>query len=52
VRCCGLSVDINEDEAMDVDGIADVVERIEEESAKVSPPLLVAYARPSPPSTP
>lgn len=35
VRCCGLSEDIDEDEAMDIDGIADVVERIEEESAKV-----------------
>lgn len=35
VRCCGLMADVDEDEAMDVDGIADTVERIEEESAKV-----------------
>jgi cohesin complex subunit SA-1/2 len=35
VRCCGLSVDVDEDEAMDMDGIQDVVERIEEESAQV-----------------
>lgn len=35
VRCCGLSVNVDEDEAMDMDGIQDVVERIEEESAQV-----------------
>ena len=36
IRCCGLSVNVDEDEAMDMDGIQDVVERIEEESAQVS----------------
>jgi cohesin complex subunit SA-1/2 len=36
IRCCGLQADVDEDEAMDLDGIADAVETIEEESAKVS----------------
>lgn len=36
VRACGLSVEVDEDEAMDVDGVGDVIERIQEESLQVS----------------
>ena len=36
IRACGLSVDVDEDEAMDVDGVGDVIERIQEESLEVS----------------
>lgn len=36
VRACGLSVDVDEDEAMDVDGVGDVIERIQDESLEVS----------------
>lgn len=36
VRACGLSADVDADEAMDVDGVLDVVERIQDESVKVS----------------
>jgi cohesin complex subunit SA-1/2 len=35
VRACGLAVDVDEDEAMDVDGVGDVIERIQEESLEV-----------------
>lgn len=36
VRCCGLSADVDEDEAVDTDGVLDVIERIQDESVKVS----------------
>lgn len=36
VRACGLATDVEEDEAMDVDGVLDVVERIQDESVRVS----------------
>jgi len=36
VRACGLAADVTEDEAMDVDGVLDAVETIQDESVKVS----------------
>lgn len=36
IRCCGLTVELDEDRAMDVDGIADAVDDIEQASADVS----------------
>jgi cohesin complex subunit SA-1/2 len=36
VRACGLAADITEDEAMDVDGVPDAVDTIQEESVRVS----------------
>lgn len=36
VRACGLSADVDENEAMDQDGVADTIERIQDESVKVS----------------
>jgi cohesin complex subunit SA-1/2 len=35
VRTCGLASDVDEDEAMDVDGVLDTVERIQDESVRV-----------------
>lgn len=35
IRCCGLSSDVTEDEAMDTDGVVDALERIQDESVKV-----------------
>ena len=35
IRCCGLSADLDEDEAMDTDGVVDVLERIQDETVKV-----------------
>jgi hypothetical protein len=45
IRCCGLQADVDADEAMDMDGIADAVETIEEESARVSSPRLLHRSR-------
>jgi len=36
VRACGLAADVTEDEAMDVDGVLDAVETIQDESVRVS----------------
>lgn len=36
VRASGLGADVTEDEAMDIDGVVDAVERIQDESVKVS----------------
>ena len=36
IRCCGLAADIEEDEALDADGVVDVLERIQDESVKAS----------------
>jgi cohesin complex subunit SA-1/2 len=36
IRACGLGADITEDEAMDVDGVLDAVETIQDESVRVS----------------
>jgi len=36
IRCCGVSGDVEEDETLDVDGVADAVERIQDESLQVS----------------
>lgn len=36
IRCCGINADVDEDEAMDVDGVTDVIERIQDESIRVS----------------
>ena len=36
IRACGLAADVTEDEAMDVDGVPDAVETIQEESVRVS----------------
>lgn len=36
VRACGLSADVDENEAMDQDGVVDAIERIQDESVKVS----------------
>lgn len=36
IRSAGLNAAIEEDEAMDVDGVGDVVERIQDESVNVS----------------
>lgn len=36
VRCCGLTANVDEDEAMDVDGVVDTIERLQDESVKVS----------------
>lgn len=36
IRACGLAAEVDEDEAMDVDGVLDVVERIQDESVRVS----------------
>ena len=36
IRCCGLSADIEEEEALDADGATDVLETIQDESIKVS----------------
>lgn len=35
LRSCGISEDIDEDEAMDLDGVVDVVERIQDATVKV-----------------
>lgn len=37
VRCCGVTADVEEDETLDVDGVPDAVERIQDESLKVKP---------------
>jgi hypothetical protein len=36
IRACGLGADITEDEAMDVDGVPEAVDTIQEESVRVS----------------
>ncbi|OCF34452.1 cohesin complex subunit SA-1/2 [Kwoniella heveanensis BCC8398] len=36
LRCCGLNWEIEQAEALDVDGIADVIERIQDESVRVA----------------
>jgi hypothetical protein len=36
IRACGLGADVTEDEAMDVDGVLDAVETIQDESVRVS----------------
>jgi cohesin complex subunit SA-1/2 len=36
IRSCGLAADVTEDEAMDVDGVLDAVETIQDESVRVS----------------
>jgi cohesin complex subunit SA-1/2 len=36
IRACGLPAEITEDEAMDVDGVLDAVETIQDESVRVS----------------
>jgi hypothetical protein len=36
VRACGLAADVTEDEAMDVDGVPEAVDTIQEESVRVS----------------
>ncbi len=38
LRCCGLAADIEEGEALDADGVVDVLERIQDESVKVCMP--------------
>ena len=38
IRCCGLSADIEEGEALDVDGVVDVLERIQDETVQVGCP--------------
>ena len=45
VRCCGLNADIEEDEAMDADGVIDTLERIQDESVKVSLAIYPLIAR-------
>ena len=35
IRCCGLSSDVDEDEAMDIDGTVDTIERIQDEIVRV-----------------
>lgn len=40
IRCCGLTADIEEGEALDADGVVDVLERIQDDSVKVSSPGL------------
>ena len=42
VRACGLGADVTEDEAMDVDGVPEAVDTIQEESVRVS--YLTHYA--------
>ncbi|KAK4687910.1 cohesin complex subunit SA-1/2, partial [Tremellales sp. Uapishka_1] len=37
IRCCGLNEDIEEAEAMDADGVIDVLERIQDEIVKTAP---------------
>jgi cohesin complex subunit SA-1/2 len=44
IRACGLAAYVDEDEAMDVDGVLDVVERIQDESVRVSPQLAVTFS--------
>jgi hypothetical protein len=36
IRACGLAADVTEDEAMDVDGVPEAVDTIQEESVRVS----------------
>ena len=36
IRCCGLGATLDEDEAMDEDGMVDTIERIQDESVAVS----------------
>jgi cohesin complex subunit SA-1/2 len=36
IRCCGLSANIDEGEAVDADGVVDTLERIQDESVKVN----------------
>jgi cohesin complex subunit SA-1/2 len=36
IRACGLAADVTEDEAMDVDGVLEAVDTIQEESVRVS----------------
>ena len=36
IRCCGLNADVEEHETLDVDGIVDAIERIQDESMLVS----------------
>jgi hypothetical protein len=36
IRCCGLNTDVEDVEALDKDGVADAIERIQDENVKVS----------------
>jgi cohesin complex subunit SA-1/2 len=36
IRACGLGADVEDPEALDQDGVADVIERIQDESVRVS----------------
>jgi cohesin complex subunit SA-1/2 len=42
VRCCGLSATVDADEAVDVDGVVDTIERLQDESVKVSSSVTAA----------
>ena len=50
IRCCGLTSDIQEDEAMDADGILDVLERLQDQSVKVGDelPFMISSLLPYP----
>ncbi|KAL1409808.1 cohesin complex subunit [Vanrija albida] len=37
IRACGFGADVDEDEAMDQDGVVDVIERIQDESVNTNP---------------
>jgi hypothetical protein len=41
IRCCGLNADVEEHETLDVDGIVDAIERIQDESMLVSSVILL-----------
>ena len=40
IRCCGLNADVEEHETLDVDGVVDAIERIQDESMLVSTMIL------------
>lgn len=44
IRCCGLNADVEEHETLDVDGIVDAIERIQDESMLVSRALRPLHA--------
>jgi hypothetical protein len=48
IRACGLSPDVDEDEAVDLDGTGEAIDRIQEESVNVSCLWCVANRRTTP----
>lgn len=43
IRCCGLNSEIEEDQAIDLDGVGDSVDDIQTESVKVSVQLFLQH---------